>query len=208
MASCKGLFGFDRIWCLAWLLHCRYIMLHGCITFYHGRLHSINHGCRFIEIIPFCDSPGPMQKGPSCQPGVIFFHTGTALLLMTPVLEICSSLSWCQAATLAEPRRPPSCTTRPCPAWGRDSRSWAMVRKLSPPVTVTTWRTGQWSMCKFSSHGEELAAWKCLKYMAPHQKYVIFLRGCSLVAVSDVFFSDIMVDRAFFRRAMHNFVAC
>ena len=61
-------------------------------------------------------------------------------------------------------------------------------RSLSPPVTVTTWRTGQWSMCKFSSHGEELAAWKCLKYMAPHQKYVIFLRGCSLVAVSDVFF--------------------
>ena len=43
-------------------------------------------------------------------------------------------------------------------------------------------------MCKFSSHGEELAAWKCLKYMAPRQKYVIFLRGCSLVAVSDVFF--------------------
>lgn len=171
---------------MAWLLHCHYIMLHGCITFYHG--HSINHGCRFIEIIPFCDSPGPMQKGPSCQPRV----TGTYWYSFTPhdprvgnmfvtvLVPSCYPCRALQATKLHDEALPRLRERFQKLGYGAEAQSTGDSNDLKnwPVIDVQVFIPWQ-RACSLK---------KCLKYMAPHQKYVIFLRACSLVAVSDAFF--------------------
>ena len=193
---------------MAWLLHCRYIMLHGCITFYHGRLHSINHGCRFIEIIPFCDSPGPMQKGPSCQPGV----PGTYWYSFTPHDPRVGNMF---VTVLV-----PSCY--PC----RALQATKLHDEALPRLRERFQKLGYGAKAQSTGDSNDLKNWPVIDV----QVFISWRRACSLkmleiygpapeicdiskrmflgCSLGRVFFSDIMIDRAFFRRAMHNFVAC